>query len=194
MNNLKLLNIGGNSKSIPLPAIYQGVIHHLLDIDPKGNPDVLCDARKLGEMKGLEYDIIYCSHNLEHYYKHDVIKVLLGFKKALKKGGAIHIVVPDMMAVFKEMISKDMDIDDILYQSALGPIMISDVIYGYSKQIEESGQDFFAHKTGFSINSLSSIVQEAGFIDIRVAQQGYNIICIAFNTGHDNEVREIYGL
>lgn len=194
MNNLKLLNVGGNSKSIPLPSIYQGVVHHLLDIDPKGEPDVLCDARNLGEIKESEYDIIYCSHNLEHYYKHDVKKVLLGFKTALKPGGSIHLVVPNMMVVLREMIEKDMDIDDILYESSIGPIMISDVIYGYSKQIEQSGQEFFAHKTGFSIKSLSRCVQNSGFVDIRVAQEGYNIILIAFSSEKDYGMREFYGI
>ena len=194
MQNLKLLNVGGNSKAIPLPVIYKDVTHHLLDIDPKGSPDVLCDARKLMDMPDLDYDIVYCSHNLEHYYRHDVENVLAGFKHALKDGGAVHIVVPDMMAVFREMIAHDLDIDDVLYQSAMGPIRVSDVIYGYSKQIEESGQEFFAHKTGFSAKSLSKCIHEAGFSDLKIANQGYNLILIAFNGEEDFGLRKFYGV
>ncbi len=43
-----------------------------------------------------------------------------------------------------------MDLDDILYSSAAGPITVRDVVYGWGKQIEDSGVDFYAHKTGFS--------------------------------------------
>ncbi len=76
-NIKKVLNVGGNSKDIPIPSQYSGWQHVLLDIDPRGNPDIVCDARELMSMSKNEYDAIYCSHNLEHYYRHDVRKVLL---------------------------------------------------------------------------------------------------------------------
>jgi hypothetical protein len=41
----KVLNVGGNTKLIPIPKHYDGWDHLLLDIDPTGKPDVLCDAR-----------------------------------------------------------------------------------------------------------------------------------------------------
>jgi hypothetical protein len=43
----KVLNVGGNSKEIALPPQYNGWQHVLLDIDPRGNPDIVCDARNL---------------------------------------------------------------------------------------------------------------------------------------------------
>ncbi len=67
----RVLNVGGGSKSIPIPAHYAGWNHLLLDIDPRGNPDVVCDARELDLLEPNQFDAIYCSHNLEHYYKHD---------------------------------------------------------------------------------------------------------------------------
>ena len=38
------LNVGGSSKTIPLPPYYAGWKHDLLDIDPRGNPDARMDA------------------------------------------------------------------------------------------------------------------------------------------------------
>jgi predicted SAM-dependent methyltransferase len=76
--------VGGNSKEIQLPFLYDGWQHVLLDIDPDCTPDVLCDARNLSALSGAEYDSVYCSHNLEHYYHHDVRKVLSGFFHILK--------------------------------------------------------------------------------------------------------------
>jgi len=159
----KVLNVGGNSKAIPLPPQYEGWDHVLLDIDPKGNPDVLCDARELITLPKSTYDSVYCSHNLEHYYHHDAKKVLAGFIHVLKADGFVYIRVPDMHAVMQTMIEEELDIEDELYQSPAGPIKVLDVIYGYGLEIERSGCDFFAHKTGFTEKSLISILQSAGF-------------------------------
>ncbi len=59
----RLLNVGGGSKSIPLPAELQGFEHQLLDIDPAGKPDIVLDGRKLNELPAADYDAVYCSHN-----------------------------------------------------------------------------------------------------------------------------------
>jgi hypothetical protein len=159
----KLLNVGGNSKAIAIPAHYDGWTHHLLDIDPTGNPDIVCDARNLEQITSDDYDSVYCSHNLEHYYSHDVLKVLKGFHHILKSDGFAHIRVPDIQALMQHVVKNNMDINDILYQSPAGPIAVKDVIYGFGKQIERSGQDFYAHKTGFSTKSLLSVLKECGF-------------------------------
>jgi len=132
-------------------------------VNPKDNPDVICDARQLTSLPGSVYDSVYCSHNLEHYYRHDVEKVLAGFVHVLKDDGFAYIRVPDMGELFNTIVKNEMDIDDFLYQSALGPITIRDVIYGYGLEIEQSGKDFYAHKTGFTQKSLYLILQTAGF-------------------------------
>ena len=74
----RALNVGGNSKEIPLPPEYLDFEHRLLDIDPLCNPDIILDARRLTELPSGQFDAIYCSHNLEHYFRHDVPKVLAG--------------------------------------------------------------------------------------------------------------------
>mgnify|MGYP001209277570 CR=1 FL=1 len=68
----KVLNVGGNSKMIPLPPQHTGWENIVLDIDPQGKPDVVCDARRLGQLPGATYDAVYCSHNLQHCYRHDL--------------------------------------------------------------------------------------------------------------------------
>ena len=55
----------------------------------------------------------------------------------------------------RSCVERGLDIDDVLYQSPAGPITVLDVIYGYAAEIESSGQDFFAHKTGFTEKSLA---------------------------------------
>lgn len=176
----KVLNVGGNSKDIPLPIEYRGWEHLLLDIDPRGNPDVCCDARLLDTLEPNQFDAIYCSHNLEHYHRHDGKRVLAGFRHVLKADGFAHIRVPDLDQVFKEVMARGLDVDDVLYESPVGPILVRDVLYGWHVEIERSGQDFFAHKTGFTTKSLNRFLMEAGFTHLYMGVGGLEIGAYAF--------------
>lgn len=176
----KVLNVGGNSKAIPLPPEYAGWDHLLLDIDPKGNPDVVCDARELATLPAGQFDAVYCSHNLEHYHRHDLPRVVSGFLHVLKEDGFVHIRVPDVGEVMRTVVEKGMDIEDVLYQSSLGPITVLDVIYGYGKEIESSGHDFFAHKTGFTQKSLLALLGRCGFSFFFSRTGNYEVMAYAF--------------
>ena len=94
----------------------------------------------------------------EHYYSHDVVKVLSGLKHVSKPEGFAEIRVPDIGKLMRIVVSKKLDIEDFLYQSSSGPIKVKDVLYGHSGQIEQSGEEFFAHKTGFTLDSLQKII------------------------------------
>jgi len=177
-----MLNVGGGSKNIPIPAYFDGWEHILLDIDPAGNPDIVCDARELLSLAPLQFDAVYCSHNLEHYYKHETAAVLRGFLHILKMDGFAEIRVPDMDSVMKGVVERDLDIEDILYVSPAGPIAVRDVIYGWSVEIERSGEDFYAHKTGFTATSLRTALLEAGFATVLpfVAKEAFELRALAF--------------
>lgn len=176
----KVLNVGGNSKAIPLPQQYAGWEHVLLDIDASAGPDIVCDARELRSTPAAAYESVYCSHNLEHYHHHDVPRVLAGFVHVLKPRGFAFIRVPDIKAVAREMLARDLDIEDVLYTSPSGPIRVRDVIYGYGIQIERSGNDFYAHKTGFTEKSLLAVLQATGFRRVYTGTQNLEVIAYAF--------------
>ena len=190
----KVLNVGGNTKDIALPENYRGWENVLLDIDPRGKPDVLCDARELAKLEGATYDAVYCSHNLEHYYRHDVPKVLAGFRHVLKDEGFAHIRVPDMGEVMKQVVQKSMDIDDVLYQSPAGPITVRDVFYGYGVEIERSGNDFFAHKTGFTQKSLVRVLGSCGFPFVYSMTGNLEVMALAFKQKPNEFARSLFGL
>ncbi|MCA2658868.1 MAG: class I SAM-dependent methyltransferase [Microcystis sp. M049S2] len=190
----KVLNVGGNSKAIPLPPQYSEFEHLLLDIDPKGSPDIVCDARNLTTLESGQFDAVYCSHNLEHYYRHDVQRVLAGFLHVLKDGGFAHIRVPDIQELMRITIDRGLDIDDVLYQSPAGLIMVLDVLYGYSVEIERSKKDFFAHKTGFTHKSLLKALQKAGFSKIYSAARNLEVSALAFKVAPDHDTRLLFNL
>jgi hypothetical protein len=54
------------------------------------------------------------------------------------------------------------------------------VIYGYSVEIEQSGKDFFAHKTGFTQKSLQKILNECGFANIFTGVGDFQVRALAF--------------
>jgi len=190
----KVLNVGGGSKSIALPPQYAAFEHLLLDIDPKGQPDIVCDARQLSGLPAAQFDAVYCSHNLEHYYRHDVPRVLAGILHVMKDGGFVQIRVPDLTELMRVTVSQGLDVDDVLYTSPAGPVMVLDVLYGHSPTIERSGEEFFAHKTGFTQKSLSNAVARAGFSSMFCMTGNLEINLIAFKGKPDPEVRVLFGL
>lgn len=190
----KVLNIGGNSRNIKIPEFYDGWQNVILDIDPKCNPDICCDARSISLYTKDKYDSIYCSHNLEHYYRHDAKKVLFGFTKILKSDGFIFIRVPDIMAVIQRMIDHKLDIEDTLYDSAAGPIRSSDVIFGFQKEIEDSGNDYFAHKNGFTSKSLQILLGECGFNPVYVCKGPLELWAYVFVNPPSKPIAELLNL
>jgi SAM-dependent methyltransferase len=192
----RVLNVGGNSKDIPIPRHYEGWEHLLLDIDSRGKPDLVCDARKLETLPAAQFDAVYCSHNLEHYYPHDGVKVLKGFLHVLKPDGFAEIRVPDILEVLQRVVNSGMDISDVLYESPAGPISPHDVLYGFGKEIERSGQDFYAHKTGFTLKALRRALEKAGFLKILATDvpNAFELRAFAFKTEPTAEQRRILGL
>lgn len=190
----KVLNVGANSKAIALPPQYAGWEHQLLNIDPTGHPDIVCDARELTTWAPEQYDAIYCSHNLERHYRHDVAKVLAGFRHVLKPDGFAHIRVPDMAEVMRRAVENSLDIEDTLYQSGLGPITVLDVMYGYGRRIESSGCEFFAHKTGFTRKSLTAALGRGGFSHISVVAADFELGAFAFKQPPSESIMTLLGL
>ncbi|PZO53387.1 MAG: class I SAM-dependent methyltransferase [Alphaproteobacteria bacterium] len=194
MSQKRVLNVGGNNRAIPLPPHFASYEHLLLDIDPKGKPDILSDARDLSKLESAQFDAVYCSHNLEHYYRHDVPKVLAGFQHVLHADGFAQVIVPDLHAVMHQTIQRGLDVEDVLYQSHSGPIMVLDVLYGYSRQIESSGEDFYAHKTGFTQKSLVRALLAAGFERVYAGVGNLEVNALAFKSKPTSELRALFGL
>lgn len=190
----RVLDVGGHDRSMPLPVHFQGFERVLLDIDPEAAPDILCDARQLTNLSAGSFDAVYCSHNLEHYYSHDVPRVLTGFLHVLRDGGFAQIVVPDLGGVMRHVVEKGLDIEDPVVQSPTRPITVLEVLYGDSLEIARSSHDFFAHKTGFTEKSLLKVLRETGFGKLYAASANLQLDVLAFKTGPDSRLRALFGL
>lgn len=192
----RVLNVGGDTKETALPPHFADYEQHLLDIRPGPDVDLEHDARRLTELAPDQYEAIYCSHNLEHYHRYEVYQVLAGFKHVLKPAGFVQIIVPDVRFVMERMIKQGHDLDQVLYQSPVGPIKYRDVVYGYGPEIESTGQDFYAHKTGFSVDILEKVLIQAGFEWLAIGDipQRYEVLAYAAVKDPEPETLQLLGL
>jgi len=95
----------------------------------------------------------------------------------------------------QDVVARKLDIDSVLYTSPTGhQITVRDVIYGYGVEIERSGNDFYAHKTGFTQASLMRALQSVGFKGGGIASKDFNLIAYAFKAVPSPEQRSMLGL
>ena len=190
----RVLNVGGQSRGIQLPTPYGTFEQVLLDLDPSVGADIVLDVRELTTLAPQQFDAVYCSHNLEHVRQHEVPVVLAGFRHVLKPGGLAHIIVPDLQELMLACVQQGIDLDGLLYESPMGPITPLDVLYGHGGLIAQSGQDFYAHRTGFSRRTLANVVEASGFSPMFCQQGNLELNMITFNGDPDPELAALFGL
>jgi len=147
-----------------------------LDIDPDVKPDIVASIVDMSSVKADSVDAIWSSHNLEHVYAHEVPVVLRGFYRVLRPGGEALITMPDLQAVGKFISSGKLE--DPVYVSPAGPISALDMVFGHRDSVR-AGNDFMAHRTGFSARTLSQKLRDAGFEDINVRSKDLALLAEA---------------
>jgi ubiquinone/menaquinone biosynthesis C-methylase UbiE len=145
----RILHAGSGGTS--LPPHFGDCEEVQLDADPATGPDIVASIVDLGDIG--PFDIVYCSHTLEHIYPHEVPIALREFRRVLAEEGQLILFVPDLEGL---TIS-----EDVLFVSFAGPVSALDLIYGHRREIKES--PFMAHHTGFTSESLEAALYEAGF-------------------------------
>ena len=169
-----MLNVGGGGAR-NVPEEFAGWDQHVLDIDPNVSPDVCLDAKLMRQLPPAQYDAVVCSHNLEHYFRHEVPLVIAGILWVLKSDGYAVITVPDMAA----LLSSGKDLDDVWYMAGDKPITFHDVMYGWGEMIA-GGNEYYAHKCGFTPQSLYRTLMAAGFAKTEISMDGFNIRARAY--------------
>jgi predicted SAM-dependent methyltransferase len=70
-----------------------------IDLDPAHKPDIIDDVVTLKKIKEGSVDVMYACMVLEHLGKFKYMEALKRWRKLLKPGGTLRIVVPDFEAV-----------------------------------------------------------------------------------------------
>ena len=130
------------------------------DIDKNVNPDIVGTLTDMKLVKTNSVDAIYSSHNIEHVFPHEVPIVLKEFHRVLKDDGMVVLKCPDLQSVCEAVVNDKLL--EPLYESPAGPISPIDILYGYRKAIAQ-GNEYMAHKGGFTYSVLKGAFEEAGF-------------------------------
>jgi protein O-GlcNAc transferase len=149
-----------------------------LDIDPAVRPNIIGSITDMSAVPRDSVDAVYSSHNVEHVYYHQVPLVLAQFHRVLKSGGFAMILVPDIQIAAEAVAEGNLE-DSPLYISPSGPIAAIDMFYGFSKMIAP-GNYYMAHHTAFTAQSLENKMQQAGFRQLEVVRENFNIVAIGY--------------
>ena len=162
-----------------------------LDIDEKVKPDIIGTLTDLSGVESSSVDVVYSSHSIEHIFSHEVQLALKEFMRVLKPNSCAVIKCPDMLNVCREV--SEGNLTEVIYESSAGPITPLDVIYGFGKSIK-SGNEYMAHKTGFTFVTLDQALKDAGFTQVFGGNYNkYNLGVIAFNSDVDAEYMQSLG-
>jgi len=150
--NGKFLHVGFGGHALPEWA--EGVSETTLDIDPFHEPDILAPMQNMGDIG--KYNTVYSAHCLEHVHLYEARQTLAEMRRVLVDGGVNIVIVPNIGGIKPD--------NKVLYESVEGPICGLDLIYGPAWLVEEC--PFMAHKYGYTVDSLQSEFETAGFREI----------------------------
>jgi len=162
------------------------------DIDKNVEPDIVGTLTDMKLVETKSVDALYSAHNIEHIYPHQVPIALKEFYRVLKDDGMVVIVCPDLHSVCEAVVQDGLL--EPLYDSASGPISPIDTLYGYRRFIAE-GNEYMAHKGGFTYPVLNGAFYEAGF-KVRIGgrrPKDYELWLVAFKQKNkpDDELKKI---
>ena len=131
------------------------------DIDENVNPDIVGTLTDMKLVKTGSVDAVYSSHNIEHIYPHEVRIALKEFYRVLKDDGIVVITCPDLQSICEAVVNDKLL--EPLYESEEGhPISPIDILFGWRLPIAQ-GNEYMAHKGGFTYSALNSSFFEVGF-------------------------------
>jgi predicted SAM-dependent methyltransferase len=138
-----------------------------LDLDPAVQPDIVCSITDISPVAADWVDAVWSSHNLEHLQRHEVPLALAEFLRVLKPHGLLLVTLPDLQQVAR-LVAEDR-LEESAYVSQSGPITPLDMIFGHTASLAR-GNQFMAHRTGFTARTLHKLLIEAGFVEVTLRQ------------------------
>lgn len=166
-----------------------------LDIDASVSPDVIGTMTDMSAVADSSVNAIFSSHNIEHLYAHEVEIALKEFYRVLDDDGFAVITCPDLQSVCA-LVAEDKLLEPA-YESPAGPIAPLDILYGHRPQIA-SGNEYMAHRCGFTRRILEGVLRNAGFLSVGTMARGrapfFDLWGLAFKSERTEEaVRDLIG-
>lgn len=142
MNRVINLHLGCGDVKIP------GFIN--VDLEYRHHIDYIADVSKLHMFKDDTVSLIYASHILEHFGRHEVKRVLAEWYRVLKPGGTLRLAVPDFLSIV------------LAYEKGHPIEELMGLLYG--------GQDskLNYHQVCFDYKYLEKLLKEVGFTEVKL--------------------------
>lgn len=150
-----------------------------LDLDPAMEPDIVATITDMAVVPTGAVQAVWCSHNLEHLYAHEVPQAIGEFYRVLRPEGIALLTMPDLQRV-AELVAADR-LGEVAYQSPAGPICPIDMIYGHRASLQ-AGRLLMAHRTGFTASTLEQALRAGGFAQVTIHREGFNLWALAEKT------------
>lgn len=185
----KILHIGVSSAAPnKLPGGFKPEEWECTRLDPDASvkPDL---HGHVHEMKGVEaasFDAIWIPHVLHRLYPHIGEAMLQKAYRALKDEGVLVLNIPDAQLAATYFAHNRPQ--EVLYKAPAGDVTAHDILYGFSKNLEK-GLHQFSHRSGYTTESLSTMLREAGFCSITIRAEGTDLLAIAYRFDYDNPRR-----
>jgi SAM-dependent methyltransferase len=153
-----------------------------LDIDPGVEPDVIGSIVDMAGVPSASVDALWSSHNIEHIYAHEVTTAFREFFRVLRPDGELVLTTPDLQRAAERIAAGLLDAP--FYRSPAGPVSPLDMVYGYGAAIER-GNEYMAHRTGFTARMLTAKLREVGFEQVRVerVEEDVSLWAVAWRPG-----------
>jgi SAM-dependent methyltransferase len=168
------------------PAFRNGAWQEVrMDVDPRVAPDIVGSLEDLGQIADKSFDAVYCSHSLEHLYHHDVVFAIRGIARILRQDSFALITAPDLEPIAALVVQGRAEA--VAYMSPIGPITALDMLYGHAASIA-AGNQFMAHKTGFTEDRIARLLLEARFEEVQVVKgPSYDLFALALMPEADKD-------
>lgn len=186
----KVVCVGGSEQFPMMPLHYLGWRRELLATEPAPGAANVHDIYRLHVLSGSSCDAVFFAHRLKNYPLQEAGPILNGFRHLVRPGGFVHIVVPDVVALVRHMVSAGKDLEDVAYVSPAGPIRFHDVLFGGAygpSGLNERPADF--HHSGYSRKVLSRVLFDNGFIFSHVTEDAEAFELHAIAAPHPIEER-----
>jgi predicted SAM-dependent methyltransferase len=158
------------------------------DIDKNVKPEFEGTLTDMSLVETGSVDAVYSAHNIDHIYPHEVRIALKEFYRVLKDDGIVVITCPDLQSICEAVVNDKLL--EPLYESEEGhPISPIDILYGWRMPISQ-GNEYMAHKGGFTYSALNASFFEAGFkarYGGRIPINGGELFLVAFKQKKSEE-------
>lgn len=135
-------------------------MHGYVHVDARQTPitDMVCDAWAIDLADGHVQEI-YSRHMLEHLPRHLARQTLRSWFHLLAPGGRLHVVVPDIMFHARQLLEMESSAFPDQYEHAMAGL------YGWCDP-DRGGDTHDSHRWGYSFQTLSSLLEDSGFVHI----------------------------